>query len=356
MRALLRRWLRSACITTLVLGTMGCAGPEPAYYWQSITGHLDMLRQARPIESMLASPALDPRLRAKLERVRDIRAFASRELGLPDNGSYTRYADLKRPYVVWNIFAAPELSMQLKQWCFPVVGCVTYRGYYSREDAEKLAAELREAGFDVQVAGIPAYSTLGWFDDPVLNTFINYPDGELARLIFHELAHQVLYVKGDSTFNESFATAVEEAGLERWLAHVKDPALEAAYRQFAQRRAQFIALLKQHRSTLETLYRSSASDEAKRAGKKEVLAALVRDYQQLKERWGGWAGYDRWFSQQLGNAHLAAVATYNDLVPGFRKLLSQQGGDLVRFYAAARALSSEPKAGRDEVLRSASSD
>jgi predicted aminopeptidase len=271
-------------------------------------------------------------------------------LALPANGSFRSYADIGRPFVVWNVFAAPELSLQLKQWCFPVAGCVTYRGYFDRAEAERLAQSLRAQGWEVQVAGVPAYSTLGWFDDPVLNTFIHYPEGELARLIFHELAHQVAYLKGDSAFNESFAVAVEEAGVERWLAQRGDAGVEAAYRQFAARRAQFVELLKRHRLRLEVLYASGAADEAKRAGKAEVFASLQAEYLELKAQWGGFSGYDRWFGQQLGNAHLAAVATYTALVPGFRRLLAEQDGDMQRFYDVVRRLAREDKGQRDRML------
>ncbi len=197
---------------------------------------------------------------------------------------------------------------------------------------------------------MPAYSTLGWFDDPVLNTFIHYPEGELARLIFHELAHQVVYLKGDSTFNESFATAVEEAGVLRWLAQRGDPRLEEQYRGFADRRRQFRELLRGKRADLEALYASERSADEKRRGKAEVFAALQNEYGQLKRQWGGYAGYDRWFAQQLGNAHLASVATYDALVPAFRNLLASQGGDMPRFYDAVRRLAAENKAERDRQL------
>jgi predicted aminopeptidase len=252
------------------------------------------------------------------------------------------------------VFATPELSMKLEEWCFPVAGCVTYRGYYDRQDAERFAAKLRADGFEAFVRGVPAYSTLGWFDDPVLNTFVRYPDGELARLVFHELAHQVLYVKGDSTFNESFATAVEQAGLERWLAAReaanRDPALRSEWQRFAERREQFLALLKRYRGALEAAYASPVSDDEKRASRREIFASLSRDYEALKERWGGYAGYDRWFAQPLTNAHLASVATYTEQVPAFRALLAQEGDDLPAFYAAARRLGELPKADRERAL------
>ena len=344
--------MRIGAILAAAALAAGCAATtvDLPYYWQSAVGQVSLLQRAQPIDALLADPGLDARLRPKLERVQQIRAFASRELGLPDNGSYTRYADLGRPFVVWNVFATPELSMALRQWCFPVAGCVTYRGFFDREAAERHAAGLREQGWEAYVAGVPAYSTLGWFDDPVLNTFVHAPDGELARLIFHELAHQVLYLKGDSAFNESFATAVEEVAVERWLDAQGDPALRDAYRRFAERRRAFVGLLARHRDALAAVYAAEASDEDKRAGKQAVLASLQQDYRALKAGWGGWSGYDRWFAQPLTNAHLASVATYHEWVPGFRRLLEEANGDLPRFFARAREIAALDAAERRSLL------
>ena len=334
----------------IALGGCSATALDLSYYLQTAQGHFAVQGQARPIDELLSGGALDQRVAPKLRQAQEIREFAIHELALPANGSFRSYADIGRPFVVWNVFAAPELSLKLKQWCFPVAGCVTYRGYFERAEAERQAQSLRAQGWEVQVAGVPAYSTLGWFDDPLLSTFIHYPEGELARLMFHELAHQVVYLKGDSAFNESFAVAVEEAGVERWLARRGDPTVEAAYRQYAARRAQFVEMLKRHRLRLETLYASGASDEAKRAGKAEVFASLQAGYRELKSQWGGFAGYDRWFGQQLGNAHLAAVATYTAWVPGFRRLLAEQDGDMHRFFDVVRRLAREDKGQRDRML------
>lgn len=334
----------------------GCAAwnDGPGYYLQSIAGHLSLMSRARPIASVVDDPHTSPALRKRLEDVLAIRAFASDDLGLPRNGSYTGYADLGRPFVVWSVFATLELSMRLKQWCFPFVGCVAYRGYYDRDDAERFAQRLRDEGLDVVVRGVPAYSTLGWFDDPVLNTFIGYPEAEVARLIFHELAHQELYVKGDTTFNESFATTVEREGVRRWLVAVEerthDTKLSDEWETFDMRRRQFLALLQRHRAALEALYASPEPDDAKRAGKREIFAQLGRDYEALKRSWGGFAGYDRFFAQPLTNAHLASIATYNDLVPAFRALLRREGGDLPAFYAAVRRIGKLPKGERSAAL------
>ena len=308
------------------------------------------MRRARPIDAVIADPATDPTLRARLEMAREIRRFASRELALPDNGSYASYADLQRPFVVWNVFATPELSLQLERWCFPVAGCVSYRGYYSREDADRFADALLARGLEAYVGGVPAYSTLGWFDDPVLSSFVHYPPAELARLVFHELAHQLLYVSGDTPFNESFATAVEEAGVERWLAARGDPALERAYREHAGRRREFIALLRRSKDALQAVYAGAADDDARREGKRRALDAMLDDYAALKASWGGFAGYDRFFAQRPSNPQLAAVGAYNDLLPAFRALLAREGGDLPRFYAAVRELAALPRPQRQERL------
>ncbi|MBN9428991.1 MAG: aminopeptidase [Burkholderiales bacterium] len=345
-----------AAALTAALASSGCAWwrDVPAYYWQSAAGHLSVMRQAQPIDALLADPATDARLREKLALVVEIRRFASASLGLPDNGSYLRYADLKRPFVIWNVFATPPLSLKLQQWCFPVAGCVSYRGYYDREQADAYAQRLRDEGLEAYVGGVPAYSTLGWFDDPVLNTFIGQPEGELARLVFHELAHQQLYVKNDSMFNESFATTVEQIGVERWLAAREaqghGSAAREAWQRHAPRRTQFIALLKRHREALQAVYESPLSDAEKLAAKTATFEALRRDYAQLRAEWGGYAGYDRWFAQPLTNAHLASVSTYTELVPAFRALLAAQGGDLPRFYAQAAHIGALPRPEREAAL------
>jgi predicted aminopeptidase len=343
-----------AALALVVLVAAGAGCSSLGYYAQAAQGHLSMLAAARPIDDWLDDPVTPPPVKQRLERAREIRAFASNELGLPDNRSYTAYADLKRPAVVWNVFATPELSLQLKTWCYPLFGCAAYRGYFDQRDARQLAADLHAQGYDVHVGAVPAYSTLGWMDwlggDPLLNTFIGYPDGELARMIFHELAHQVVYVKDDTAFNESFATAVERAGVRRWLARRGDDRLRSEYARFEARRAEFIALLLDYRRRLVEAF-AHGSDEAKRERKRAILANLKDEYRRVKsERWDGWAGYDRFFAQELGNAHLAAVGAYNDLVPAFEVLLARQNGDLPKFYAEVKRLASMPRAERDAEL------
>jgi predicted aminopeptidase len=307
------------------------------YYGQAAQGQLSLLSDARPIDAWMADPATTPRLRVRLETARQIRRYAVQELGLPDNDSYKNYAALKQPYVLWNVVATPELSLKPNQWCFPVAGCVNYRGYYNKADAQAYAAQLRAEGNDVEVGGVTAYSTLGWFNDPLISTFINYPDAELARLIFHELAHQVVYVAGDSQFNESFASAVEEAGVERWMARFGNDTMRAGYARYLERKRDFLSLLLRIRGELAANYQSDASVVEKRAVKARLFQQLKDEYQGLKTRWGGYAGYDKFFAEPLSNAHLASVATYNDFVPAFRELLKKDAG-LPRFYADVRAL------------------
>jgi predicted aminopeptidase len=321
-----------------------------SYYTQAAQGQLQLLSDARPIDDWIADTSTNVKLRHRLEAARQIRRFAIQEMKLPDNGSYTNYTSLKRSYVLWNVVATPELSLKPIQWCFPVAGCVNYRGYYSKTDAQAYAKKLRAQGNDVEVGGVSAYSTLGWFSDPLVSTFINYPDAELARLIFHELAHQVVYVAGDSQFNESFASAVEQAGVEAWLERFGNPAMSDAYDRYKARKSDFLALLLRYRGELERTYKSMESDQYKRATKGRLFIALQDDYQVLKANWGGYAGYDRFFAEPLSNAHLASVATYNDLVPAFRVLLRREK-TWQGFYGAVNRLAALDKDKRHLALK-----
>lgn len=329
-----------------VLVLSGCG--QVGYYAQSINGHFTMLHDAQPVSELLADPSVDPRLRTRLIEAEQIRSYAVTALGEPDNGSYRSYADLKRPFVVYNVFAAPALSLKLRESCLLVVGCVEYRGYYSRDSAEAYAAELHRDGWETFVAGIPAYSTLGYFDDPLLNTFIYLPRAEVARMIFHELAHQILFVRGDTAFNESFAVTVETVGVRRWLAEHPDAAME--YERYDAHRRQFRKLVDGYRKRLEALYGGSESD-AEKAAQKEVLFASMRaDYEALKVSWGGYKGFDLWFSSDLNNAKIGSFATYNQWVPAFMALLAQEHDDLPKFYAAVKAMSKRPEAERNASL------
>ena len=342
-------WTLTAALLT------GCASPTTGvgYYWQSVTGHLALMQAARPVDDWIADSQTPEALRRKLETARQIRAFASAQLGLPDNASYHRYADLKRRAAVYNVVAAPAFSLTLQTWCFPVVGCVGYRGYYDETQAQAFAASLPK-DLEIAVYPVPAYSTLGWMNwaggDPLLNTFIGYPEGELARLVFHELAHQVLYVKDDTTFNESFATAVERLGGQRWLAQAGDP-VRQAYEQFDSRRRAFRALTLDTRQQLQALYADGSLAGGDRAARKaQILAGFRQRYEVLKQGWSGFAGYDAWVAQ-ANNASFGAQAAYDQWVPAFEALFEQQGQDFARFYDAVRVLAERPKAERSATLQ-----
>lgn len=349
---------RRRLLRAVVLGVAGaalltaCASLDTVdYYWQGAAGQLDLLARSEPIPEAIGRG--DAALASRLEQVQAIRRFASRDLGLPDNGSYTRYADLGRPFVTWNVFATPRLSLEPRRWCFPIAGCVDYRGYFAEAAAKREAARLAAEGDDVYVGGVPAYSTLGWFDDPVLSTFIRWPETEVARLVFHELAHQLLYVKDDTVFNESFATTVEEVGLERWLAAQKNPVLTAQAARADRLRAVFRHLLRTTRAKLSQVYASDLDDAAKLRAKREAFAAMTAAYAAAKAGEPGLAGYDRWFAHAPNNASLAAVGIYTDRIPAFRELLREAGSDLPRFYARVRSIAAMARPERDRVLDAA---
>ncbi len=339
---------RLTFVTILCLLVGGCT--NIAYYAQAVEGQMRLMAATRPISEMVVDAATDPLLRRQLERESAIREFASRELGLPNNGSYRSYADLGRPYVVWNVFAAPEFSVESEQWCLIFVGCVNYRGYYDKNAAELYADELRQSGDDIYVAGIPAYSTLGYFNDPVLNTFLRFGDKEVARIVFHELAHQLVYAEGDSAFNESFATSVENEGMRRWLTQSATAEQLRDFETQQERKAQFHRLVADSRNKLRTVYASSLAPDAKRRAKTAVIAEMKRSYANLKMSWGGFGGYDQWFSQPLNNATLGSVTLYTQWVPAFHAMLEQEGGNLPRFYLRVAALAHLPKTERSAAL------
>src|SRR5580765_2762812 len=325
------------------------------YYAQSVGGHLAIVRAARPVPEWLADPHTSADLRARLELSQRIRDFAVSELKEPDNASYRRYADLRRGAAVWNVVAAPELSLRLQTWCFPVVGCVGYRGYYDPAEANAFAASLKPLGLEVSVYAVPAYSTLGLLPgdalaDPLLNTFIDDTEGELARLIFHELAHQIAFAKGDTVFNESFATAVERLGAQRWLSERAGPQAREEYQRFDLQRSDFRALTMRYRERFEALYRGPGTEAEKRSAKAALTSALRAEFEVLKrERWVGYSGYDGWFAR-ANNASFGVLAAYNELVPNFERLFEREGRDFTRFYAEVRRLAALPLAERRQAL------
>lgn len=315
-----------------------------SYLAQAAHGQWQLMRARRPIERVIADPATPPKLKAKLTLVEDIRSFAVTDLYLPDNHSYRSYSDLKRPYAVWNVVAAPTLSVKPLHWCFPVAGCTDYRGYFKERRARRFAAALAAGGDDVMVEGVTAYSTLGHFDDPVLNTMLRYDDLELAGTIFHELAHQLIYVRGDSEFNESFAVTVETEGLARWLrarGRADEMQLYSGQRRIEQ---EINELFTAARAQLKTLYASALPPEQKRQHKEEILARTGQEVLAIERRAQVHSEYDRWIRSGLNNAHLAAVGTYFDCVDGFEELLRQQQGSLPQFYAAVRRLARDSAA------------
>lgn len=347
----LRHGWKWIALLALAGGASGCS----TFYGQAIRGQWQLLAGAESIPRLIARTNTPPELRSKLELVLRLRAFAERELKLKPNGHYRRYVDVGRRFVVWNVYAAPEFSLEDKTWWYPVVGSLSYRGYFREDLARRCAGRLAARGWDVCVGGVEAYSTLGWFRDPVLNTFIHQPPPELAETIFHELAHQRVFVKGDTEFNEAFATAVAQEGTRRWLAASGDAAAQAAYAAAKRREAGFVAMLGQTRSELEALYaQTNALTTAQmRAAKSAAFARLRERYDELKQSWGGARDYDGWFAQPLNNALLNTVDTYHHLVPAFAELLRRQQGDWESFYCEVRRLGRLAKEERHRQLTAA---
>ncbi len=317
-----------------------CVQLAGCYVVHAARGQWDVMARREPITTVVADPATSAPLKARLEDVLAIREFSVRELKLPDNDSYRSYADVGRQFVVWNVFAAAEFSVEPHRWCFPVSGCVAYRGYFSERKARDFAAKLANRGYDVHVGGVPAYSTLGHFADPVLNTMMSWNDVQLAAIIFHELAHQVLYVRDDSRFNEGFASIVEEEGVRRWLEEAGRSADLEAFRKQREEHLQAARLFEATRRRLRALYaRGDLPVPQMRAAKQAEFAELGRAYEARKRSAGaGRSSFDAWFTSGLNNAHLVSVATYQDCVPGLRRVLAESGDDLPTFYARAREL------------------
>ncbi|MEX3008188.1 aminopeptidase [Hoeflea sp. TYP-13] len=340
-------------VTAIFLSAMqGCS--SLSYYTQSLNGHISLVSAAKPVDKLLNDPSREQGLREQLKQARDIRQFAIDELALPDNESYRSYVDTGREYVTWAVFAAPEFSLAVHTWCFPAVGCVPYRGYFSEKAAVKFAQGVRTQGFDVYVGGVPAYSTLGWFDDPLLNTMFRRGETYLAGVVFHELSHQRVYVQDDSEFNEAFAVAVEQSGTTAWLRHRSDRAALRRYNAMQKRNDDFLALIAETREELAIIYSSKDSDAQKRVAKAAAIERLRARYRRMKEgRWNGYDGYDHWFSEPINNAKLATVSVYNDLLPAFSNLLVICSGDYERFYKAVERIGKLDKQQRLQALNGA---
>jgi predicted aminopeptidase len=317
---------------------------------ESAQGQLELMSKREPISRVVANPRTPPALRTQLEAVSEIREFAIHDLELPDNGSYRTYADVGRAYVVWNVFAAPEFSVDPKEWCYPIVGCVAYRGYFVERRARAFADKLRRQGLDVSVGGVAAYSTLGHFDDPILNTMLGWNDVELASIIFHELTHQLIYLPNDADFNEALATTVEQEGVRRWLMSQGREQDLARYEVEQERFREVLELLNRTRAELRTLFASGLDPAGMRRQKAAVYAALRSAYEARRAEWGGHGPFDGWFDGVVNNAHLASVATYYDCVPGFQRELAAAGGDLDAFFRRVRELGRLDQATRHAAL------
>jgi predicted aminopeptidase len=336
-RASFARAFRLVLLFTLSTLLTGCQ--SLSFYSQAIHGQTELLTKRQAIPKLIESTDTPAPLKEKFQRVLEIREFAQKELLLPVNGHYLNYVDLDRRHVVWNVYAAREFSLEPRAWWYPIVGRLTYRGYFSEPAAQKYAAAVGSDGWQVYIGGVDAYSTLGWFKDPVLSTFIERSDAELADTLFHELAHQKMFFSGDTDFNEAFATAVADEGVRRWM-HSRNN--DEAYQKFLtgrKRSALFIALVLAARQQLEALYAKPPTElAALRAGREQIITQLRADYATLKSEWGGYTGYDAWMARPLNNAQLNTVSTYHHLVPAFRRLLERNENDLERFYRAVATM------------------
>jgi predicted aminopeptidase len=339
---------RSVITIILALTVLGCQ--NLSYYGQAALGQAQIMLARRPIAELLEDPATPAVVKEKLAYVTGLRGFAQNELLLPVGGAYLGYADIDRPYVVWNVFAAPELALEPKTWCYPIAGCAAYRGYFDQASAERYANDLRAEGYDVFVSGVLAYSTLGWFDDPVLSTFLPLDDARLSALIFHELAHRLLFVPGDTAFNESFATAVEEEGMRRWAAASRTPGLLAQHERRQRLSEGFIAMVARRKIELAAVYAGDLPPDRKRIEKAALFGALLKEFESERIKKPEMESYAHWFAAGLNNAGMATIAAYHDLVPAFRLILSRAGGDLALFYEECRGLSRLAPTERRQLL------
>ncbi len=335
----------------MLLTLSGCQAVS--FYKQAIAGQYEILAHQTPVSRLVADPATPPNLKAKLEQVLKIRQFAARELKLPADDNYLNYADLHRPYVVWNVNVAPPLSLEAKTWWFPVVGSASYRGYFNEQAARRYARTWELKGWDVYVGGVQAYSTLGWFHDPLLNTFILQSEADLADLIFHELGHQRLFVAGDTDFNEAFAMTVAAAGVRRWFQSSQNTSGYEEYRRNLEHEHDFVNLVMASRDELQTAYaQAGAPDSAKLQRKAEIIRELRGKYAALKTRWGvNQSGYDLWFAEPINNAKLNTIAAYYEFTPAFAALVREQHGDMEKFYEAVAVIGRMPIEKRHAELR-----
>jgi predicted aminopeptidase len=332
----------------MILHIAGCA--NTGYYVQAIFGQISILNKRQSIRHIIKNPNISKKLKAQLSLILELRDFAEKQLHLPVNDHYLTYVDLKRSYVLWNVFAAPEFSLTPKTWCYPVVGCMAYRGYFSKDQADHYSEKLKQQGFDTFVGGVSAYSTLGWLDDPVISTFVHRSPDQLAALIFHELAHQLLFIPNDTTFNESFATVIEQEGLRRWLAEKHDLQLFNDYQREYHRKEKFIQLVMKYKDKLASVFIQSITLSEKRILKADVFAQMKDEYRIIKQKWNGYEDYDIWFNDPLNNAKMITISTYYEFVPAFRTLLAYHGNNLDVFYRKCREVAQKPEKERQACL------
>ena len=344
-----KRWLSRLLVATVLLVLL-VSCEAIGYYGQAAHGQLSILLGREKIQNLLQDHSVCDDLKTRLGYILEIRQFAESELFLPVGDNYSTFVDLQRAHVVWNVYAAAEFSVDPLSWCYPIAGCVSYRGYFSERRALDYANKLQQQGFDVYTAGVDAYSTLGWFDDSVLSTSIYRDEHRLAALIFHELAHQLAYARGDTSFNEGFATFVEHEGLRRWLLTRQQEGFYDTVMREEEQQRQFVQLVTNFRDRLEENYAREISDAHKRRTKTDLQSEMREQYQLLKARWGGSSAYDRWFSASLNNAQLSTVSSYNDLVPAFKSLLEANKNDLRSFYKRVGELAQLNQSQRDDEL------
>ena len=364
LKMIRRRKLLLALSLAIIVGAVsGCR--TIGFYAQAIKGQYQIFTHQEVIDKLIADPQTPEALRKQLQLVAQLRVFAKEQLKLPVDGHYRKYVDVHRPFVVWNVQAAPQFSLQPRTWWYPLVGSLEYRGYFSESGATNYAKRYAKKGDDVYVDGVEAYSTLGWFKDPILNTFIDRSEPELAEVIFHELGHQRVFARGDTDFNEAYATTVGQEGARRWLRASGKTNLLEKYEMALQRNGQFVHLIMSTREELQKVYGDTLDKDGKvkaakvpplppaqlKAEKARVFAELHNNYVKLKLSWGGYAGYDDWFARELNNAQLNTIANYYDFLPAFQRVLELNGGDMEKFYVEVERLSKMDKDERHQWLR-----